>query len=111
MGRSEVLHLYYISATDDQGEAHNSTAMSNVHGPAFAGLLAILNPTNTPNLQQDVVDDMEGEQETLPDLTADDFDLAQDNSEAANSVVSQWRDSITGASKRVTEKTHSEYQK
>lgn len=82
--------------------------MSNVHGPAFAGLLTVLNPTNTSNLAHDIVDDMEGEQETLPNLIADDF---EDDDKAVKAVVSQWRDSVTGASKRVTDKTHSEYQK
>ena len=83
--------------------------MSNVHGPAFAGLLTVLNPTgNTSNLAHDIADDMEGEQETLPNLTVNDV---EDDDKAVNAVVSQWRDSVTGASKRVTEKTHSEYQK
>ena len=81
--------------------------MSNVHRPAFAGLLTVLNPTNTSNLAHDIVDDMEEEQETLPNLTANDI---KDN-KAVNALVSQWRDSVTGTSKRVTEKTHSEYQK
>ena len=87
---------------------HRFTTMSNIHGPAFAGLLTVLNPTGTSNLAHDIVDDMEGEQETLPNLTADDFD---DDGKAINAVVSQWRDSVTSASKRVTEKTHFEYQK
>ena len=61
--------------------------------------------TSRDNLNiDDVEDDIEGEQETLPELTSED---KQDILEP--DAVSQWREAITGASKGVTDRTEGDY--
>lgn len=60
-------------------------------------------------LEEDVDDDLEGECETIPDLTPG--DLEDLNDENPGPFASSWRASITSASKGVTEQTDSEYQR
>jgi hypothetical protein len=77
----------------------------------FSGcLLAVLakQPGEKP-LEEDVNDDLEGERETIPNLTAD--DLEDLNDENPGPFASTWQASIASASKGVTEKTDSEYQR
>ena len=77
----------------------------------FSGrLLAVLakQPGEKP-LEEDVNDDLEGKCETIPNLTAD--DLEDLNDENPGPFASTWRASIASASKGVTEKTDSEYQR
>jgi len=77
-------------------------------GPAFAGLHNLFTAASELR-REDVDDDIEGEQETIPDLHTD--DLAATGEEGDCDLVSQWRESITGASKGVTDKTDGEYQR
>ena len=82
--------------------------MLTIHIPAFAGLHSVLNSTSDGSLRpepDDITDDINGERETLPDLTPDDAPLDSD------ALISQWRTSVTGASKGVTEKTDAEYRR
>jgi hypothetical protein len=60
-------------------------------------------------LEEDVNDDLEGERETIPNLTADDLNDLNDKNPGP--FASAWRASIASASKGVTEKTDSEYQR
>jgi len=60
-------------------------------------------------LEEDINDDLEGERETIPNLTAD--DLEDLNEKNPGPFASNWRASIASASKGVTEKTDSEYQR
>jgi hypothetical protein len=81
--------------------------MPTIHIPAFAGLHSVLNstPDGRPE-RDDIIDDINGEQETLPDLTPDDATPSD-----SDTLISQWRTSVTGASKGVTEKTDAEYRR
>jgi hypothetical protein len=59
-------------------------------------------------LQEDIEDDIEGEKETIPNLTEDDL---QQPDQSPGPFATNWQASITSASKGVTEKTDSEYQR
>ena len=60
-------------------------------------------------LEEEVNDDLEGEHETILDLTTD--DVEDFNNSAPGPFASTWWASIVSASKGVTEKTDSEYQR
>ena len=62
-------------------------------------------------LQEDIDDDIEGEKETIPSLTEDDLQQLEQLDQNPGPFAAQWRASITSASKGVTEKTDSEYQR
>ena len=89
-----------------------ATSMSPPNNPnEFSGHIRALlakQPGQKP-LQEDVVDDIEGEKETIPNLTED--DLQQPADQNPGPFAANWRASITSASKGVTEKTDSEYQR
>ncbi|KAF8907240.1 hypothetical protein CPB84DRAFT_293072 [Gymnopilus junonius] len=55
--------------------------------------------------EEDIENDMDGEKETIPDLSSGDSQPSE------NPTVFLWRKTITGASKGVSEKTDSEYQR
>jgi len=60
-------------------------------------------------LEEDIADDLEGERETIPNLTAGDLeDLKEKN---PGPFASTWRASIASASKGITDKTDNEYQR
>ena len=81
--------------------------MPTIHIPAFAGLHSVLNSTSDGRPEpDDIIDDINGKQETLPDLTPDDATPSD-----SDTLISQWRTSVTGASKGVTEKTDAEYRR
>ena len=69
--------------------------------PAFHSLL---DNVEIPN-DEAIDDDLEGEQETLPELTP------ADNLPPVPDKISRWRKSITGASKGITDKTDGDYQR
>jgi len=79
-------------------------------GPAFAGLYNLLHNTSEASPPEDIEDDIEGEQETLPDLQPEGIEAFEDNQHECN-LISQWQESITGASKGVMEKTDGKYQR
>ncbi|CAA7267737.1 unnamed protein product [Cyclocybe aegerita] len=73
----------------------------------YAGVHQVLSEQARKHEQEDVEDDIEGEKETLPDLAPEDLIGIDRELE----TVSQWRTTVTGASKGVTDKTESEYQR
>ena len=62
-------------------------------------------------LQEDIDDDIEGEKETIPTLTEDDLQQPDEVDQNPGPFAATWRASITSASKGVSEKTDSEYQR
>jgi hypothetical protein len=84
--------------------------MSSPNPKEFSGHIRALlakQPGEKP-LQEDIDDDIEGEKETIPNLTEDDL---QPSDESPGPFAAKWRASIISASKGVTEKTDSEYQR
>lgn len=71
--------------------------------PAYAGLSTVLHK-DLPH-EEDIENDLEGEKETIPDLSLEDATPSE------NPTVFLWRKTISGASKGVSEKTDSEYQR
>lgn len=77
----------------------------------YAGLQSILTGQTSSDSQasnpvpEDIENDLEGEKETIPDLSPQDF--VPDDS--AN--ISKWQETVTGASKGVTDKMDSQYQR
>ena len=62
-------------------------------------------------LQEEIDDDIDGEKETIPALTEDDLQQLDDVDQTPGLFSTTWRASITSASKGVSEKTDSEYQR
>lgn len=62
-------------------------------------------------LQEDIDDDIEGEKETIPTLTEDDMRQPNEVGHNLGAFAETWRASIMSASKGVTDKTDSEYQR
>jgi hypothetical protein len=60
-------------------------------------------------LEEEIDDDLEGERETIPNLTAS--DLEDLNEDVPGPFASTWRASIANASKGITDKTDNEYQR
>jgi len=50
-------------------------------GPAFAGLYNLLHSASEASPPEDIEDDIEGEQETLPDLRPEGIDIGKSNRE------------------------------
>jgi hypothetical protein len=89
--------------------------MSPPNPTEFSGHIRALlekQPGEKP-LQEDIDDDIEGEKETIPTLTEDDLQHLNevDQLENPGPFAATWRASITSASKGVTDKTDSEYQR
>lgn len=61
--------------------------------------------------QEDIEDDIEGEKETIPNLTEDDLRHPNEEDQDTGPFTATWRASIASASKGVTDKTDSEYQR
>ena len=90
--------------------------MSSANPNQFSGHIRALlakQPGEKP-LQEDIDDDIEGEKETIPTLTVDDLqqlDEVDQTDQNPGPFAAMWRASITSASKGVTDKTDSEYQR
>ena len=71
---------------------------------SFAGVFKVLNPADPMNkvTEEDVVDDIEGEQETLPDLEEEDRLHVDEMLASLNA---------SGVSRGVSDGTHDEYQR
>lgn len=81
------------------------------HTGLYAGLEAVLQHSTSQDhldqYEQDYIQaDMEGEQETLPDLTPADFSMTDADE---TSVLSQWKRTVNGASKSVADNTERGY--
>ena len=64
--------------------------------------------------KDDIADDIAGEQETIPELSADDFNPPDENEGDIVSGYGQaaaWTKTVAGASKGVSDKTDSEYRR
>jgi hypothetical protein len=90
--------------------------MSSANPNQFSGHIRALlakQPGERP-LQEDVDDDIDGEKETIPTLTVDDLQQLGEVDQLDQNpgpFAAMWRASITSASKGVTDKTDSEYQR
>ena len=87
--------------------------MSPPNPNGFSGHIRALlakQPGEKPR-QEDIIDDIEGEKETIPSLAEDDLQLPDEVDQNPGPFAATWRASITSASKGVTERTDSEYQR
>ena len=58
----------------------------------------------------DVLADIEGEQETVPDLTKEDFEPQKGSTDSDSiRLPSQWEEALSSVGKGVTDETHREY--
>ena len=74
---------------------------------SYLGLTNILASPSTGDYSE-ILADIEGEQETVPDLTAEDFE-PQEGSTGSIGLPSQWEEAISSVGKGVTDATHCEY--
>jgi hypothetical protein len=82
--------------------------MPLLHDSTFKGIHNIFaDETQRPH-QEDIDDDLEGEKETLAELTIDEIAAER---ERTKGLSMQWRESVNEASKGVTEKTDAGYQR
>ena len=72
----------------------------------YSGLKNIL--TSPTGDYSEILADIEGEQETVPDLTAEDYE-PQEGSTDSIRLPSQWEEAISSVGKGVTDETHREY--
>ena len=70
--------------------------------------LGLTNILTSPGDYSEILADIEGEQETVPDLTAEDFE-PQEGSTDNIGLPSQWEEAISSVGKGVTDSTHREY--
>ena len=57
---------------------------------------------------EEILADIEGEQETVPDLTAEDFEPEEGSTDCVG-LPPQWEKAISSVGKGVTDSTHNEY--
>ena len=82
--------------------------MPSLHAFAFKGIDNLLTDESQRLHQEDIDDDLEGEKETLAELTNDEITAER---ERTKGFSSQWRESVNEASKGVTEGTDASYQR
>ena len=70
--------------------------------------LGLTNVLASPVDYSEILADIEGEQETVPDLTKEDFE-PQEGSTDSIGLPSQWEEAISSVGKGVTDGTHREY--
>ncbi|KAF8812056.1 hypothetical protein BYT27DRAFT_7088146 [Phlegmacium glaucopus] len=86
-------------------------AISPLDLPAFAGIPGSTKIDRIGEIEDsDIAVDMEDEQGTVPDLAEEDL-IEVDDGETLVGLPSQWSDTITGASKAVSERTEKGYQR
>jgi len=64
--------------------------------------------------EDDIADDIAGEQETIPELSAEDFnppDESEGDIVSGHGQAAAWTKTVAGASKGVSDKTDSEYRR
>jgi hypothetical protein len=74
---------------------------------SLQGLTNVLATSSAADYSE-ILADIEGEQETVPDLTAEDFD-PEEGSTNCIGLPSQWEEAISSVGKGVTDSTHREY--
>lgn len=72
---------------------------------SYLGLTNVL-ASSTADYSE-ILADIEGEQETVPDLTAEDFEPEEELESIG--LPSQWEKAISSVGKGVTDSTHNEY--
>lgn len=77
------------------------------HTFAFKDIHNLLTDESQRLHQEDIDDDLEGEKETLAELTNDEITAERERTK----ISSQWRESVNEASKGVTEGTDASYQR
>jgi hypothetical protein len=82
--------------------------MPPLHGSHFKGIHDLLTDKSQRPHQEDIDEDLEGEKETLAELTNDEMAVER---ERTKRLSSQWRESVNEASKGVTEGTDAGYQR
>lgn len=79
--------------------------------PAFAGVPSFTEIGRRGEIEDnDIAMDMEDEQGTVPDLSTEDI-IEDDDREGLGGLPPQWSNTITGASKAVSERTDKDYQR
>ena len=73
---------------------------------SYLGLTNIL--ASSTAAYEEILADIEGEQETVPDLTAEDFEPQEGSTESIG-LPSQWETALSSVGKGVTDSTHNEY--
>jgi hypothetical protein len=73
---------------------------------SYLGLKNVLALTSAGDYSE-ILADIEGEQETVPDLTAEDFEPQEDSTDSIG-LPSQWEEAISSVGKGVTDTTHRE---
>jgi hypothetical protein len=73
---------------------------------SYLGLTDVL--ASPPCDYSEIIADIEGEQETVPDLTKENFE-PQEGSTDSIGLPSQWEEAISSVGKGVTDETHHEY--
>jgi len=86
--------------------------------PVIPGLEFVFNSeaAHPPDQLQedDIADDIAGEQETIPELSAEDFNPPDENEGdivSGHGKAAAWTKTVAGASKGVSDKTDSEYRR
>lgn len=82
--------------------------MPPLHASVFKDIHNLLTDESQRLHQEDIDDDLEGEKETLAELTSDEITAER---ERTMRFSSQWRESVNDASKGVTERTDASYQR
>jgi hypothetical protein len=82
--------------------------MPALRDSAFKGIDDLFSNESQRPHQEDIDDDLEGEKETLAELTSDEIAAER---ERTKRITPQWRESVNEASKGVTEKTDAGYQR
>lgn len=84
-----------------------------ITSPAFAGVTNILHPKNIIRQEVeegDIAADIEAEQGTLPELNVEDIEECK-HQDAPASLSLQWEQTISSASRGVSDNTDKEYQR
>jgi hypothetical protein len=74
---------------------------------SYLGLTNILASSTVD--YEEILADIEGEQETVPDLTAEDFEPQEGSTADSIGLPPQWEKAISSVGKGVTDSTHNEY--
>ena len=85
-----------------------TSTMPPLHASVFKDIHNLLTDESQRLHQEDIDDDLEGEKETLAELTSDEITAER---ERTMRFSSQWRESVNDASKGVTERTDASYQR
>jgi hypothetical protein len=74
---------------------------------SYPGLTNVLTSPSAGDYSE-IIADIEGEQETVPDLTAEDFEPQEGTTDSIG-LPFQWEEAISSVGKGVTDSTHCEY--